>query len=270
MNRQTIRSTNFTVRSSDGTSIAVWVEGSGPPLVMFHGATSDHTTYGPLLKELRDRVTTYIVDRRGRGASEDAPSYSIEREFDDVAAVVDAVADRTGGPVALWGHSYGADCAMGGATRTTNIHHLVLYEPGLGYTYPAGSVEAIDAALAAGDREGALVALLVGLVEMTDEEVEAIRSSPEWLTRLGIVHTVPRELQAEAGWVYEPGQFDGITAPTLLLAGSDSPTEQHAATERAAAAIPGSRLHVLDGHAHIAHQTDPALVASIVRDFMVS
>ncbi len=131
----------FEVRSADGTPIAVFVDGDGPPLVMVHGAFNDHTTDLPFVADLRDRVTTFGVDRRGRGASGDAPDYSIEREFEDIAAVVDSVAARTGEPVAVWGHSYGADCAMGAATLTGNIGHLVLYEPGLGATCPDDAIK---------------------------------------------------------------------------------------------------------------------------------
>jgi alpha-beta hydrolase superfamily lysophospholipase len=105
------------VGSADGTALAVWADGHGPPL---------------------------------------------EREFEDVAAVVEAVAARTGGPVALWGHSYGAGCAMGGAALTGSVSRLVLYEPGLGIPYPAGSIEAVEAAVAAGDMERAALLVLVG------------------------------------------------------------------------------------------------------------
>ena len=129
----------FDVRSTDGTSLAIWVDGGGPPLVLVHGSLIDHTTFDPLVDELRNGVTTFAMDRRGFGASGDAVGYAIEREFEDVAAVVEAAAARTGGPVGLWGHSYGAGCAMGGTTLTNNVHHLVLYEPGLGIPYPAGS-----------------------------------------------------------------------------------------------------------------------------------
>jgi pimeloyl-ACP methyl ester carboxylesterase len=86
----------FDVRSADGTSIAVWVEGSGPPLVLVHGSLTDHTTFAPFLAELRDGLTTVSMDRRGYGASGDGDGYAIEREFEDVAAVVEAVAARTG------------------------------------------------------------------------------------------------------------------------------------------------------------------------------
>ena len=104
----------FEVPSADGTSIAVWVEGSGPPLVLVHGSLTDHTTFAPFVAELRDGLTTFSMDRRGYGASGDADGYAIEREFEDVAAVVAAVAARTGRPVTLLGHSYGAGTAMAG------------------------------------------------------------------------------------------------------------------------------------------------------------
>lgn len=260
----------FDVRSADGTPLAVWIDGDGPPLVMVHGALSDHTRFAPLVDELRAGVTTFSMDRRGRGASGDAPAYAIEREFEDVAAVVDAVAARAGGPVALWGHSYGADCAMGGAALTGNVHHLVLYEPGLGFRYPKASIEEVEKELAAGDREAAITALLVGVMGATAEEIDAMRSSPLWPTRLATVPTLPRELRAEDGWVYRRGQFDAITAPTLLLAGSESPPAQNQATDRAAAAIPGARIRVLEGQGHFALQSAPGTVAAIIREFMAA
>jgi pimeloyl-ACP methyl ester carboxylesterase len=258
----------FDVRSADGTLLAVWVEGRGPAVVMVHGSIADHTTFDPFVEILRDNLTTFSMDRRGFGASGDGDVYAIERDFEDVATVVDTVAARTGGPVALWGHSYGANCAMGAAARTGNVHHLVLYEPSLGLAYPPGSIDAIEAAVARGDREEAIVTVLQDILEMTDDEVDALRSSPLWPVRLAAAHTVPRECRVEDGWVYAPGQFDGITAPTLLLAGSDSVTEVTKATHQAAAAIPNAEIRVLDGHGHLAHKTDPAMVDALIRDFI--
>lgn len=264
--------TRFDVKSADGTSLAVWVEGKGPPLVMVHGSLQDRTASGALVDELRIGVTTFSMDRRGFGESGDARGYSIEREFEDVAAVVDAVADGTGGAVALWGHSYGASCAMGGAARTTNVSHLVLYEPSLGLAYPPGSIESIERKVAAGEMEAALLEVLVDIAGMTEEEVEAARSNPKmpWTARLATVPTVPRECRAAQGWVYEPGQFDGVAAPTLMLPGSESPRAVNEATQQATAAIGNVQIRVLEGHGHFAHRTDPATVASIVRDFIGS
>jgi pimeloyl-ACP methyl ester carboxylesterase len=258
----------FGVRSADGTPLAVWVEGQGPPLVLVHGSMCDHTAFDPLVAELREAMTTFSVDRRGFGASEDAAGYALEREFEDVAAVVEAVAARTGGPVALWGHSYGAGCAMGGAALTDAVHHLVLYEPGLGIPYPAGSIGEVEAALAAGDPETALRLVLVGIVGMTDEEVASLRSGPRWPAMLASAPTVPRECRAEDGWTYRPGVFDGISAPTLLLAGADSHPVLKEATDRALTAIPGARAQVLKGHAHLAYRSDPVMVAALVREFV--
>lgn len=259
----------FDVQSPDETSLAVWVDGSGPPLVFVHGTLSDHTFYDPLVSELRQEMSTFAVDRRGRGASGDATAYSIEREFEDIAAVIDAVDDRTGGPVALWGHSYGANCAMGAAALTLSVHRLVLYEPGLGTVYPAGSIEAVEEAVAAGDMEAAATSLLVGIMDMTEDEVGFLQSSPLWPVLLPIVPTVPRELRAEAAWVYRPGQFDAIAAPTLILGGSNSPPLQDEATRRAAAAIPDAQMQVLEGQGHMAPQTDPAAIAAIIRQFVL-
>jgi pimeloyl-ACP methyl ester carboxylesterase len=254
----------FEVRSVDGTSLTVWVEGSGPALVLVHGSIADHTTFEPFVEVLRDDWTTYSMDRRGFGASGDTAPYSIERDFEDVAAVVDAVAVRTGGPVALWGHSYGANCAMGGAARTTNVRHLVLYEPSLGLAYPTGVIDGIEQSLAVGDNEAAIVAVLVDILEMTDSEIDALRAQPLWPTRLAAAPTVPRECRAEEGWTYQPGQFDGIGAPTLFLTGSDSVPVVTKATHDAAAAISQAQVHVLEGHGHFAHKADPRMVAAIL------
>jgi pimeloyl-ACP methyl ester carboxylesterase len=166
------------------------------------------------------------------------------------------------------GHSYGANCAMGGAALTDNVHRLILYEPSFGVPYPQGSIETIEAALARGDRDAAIVAVLVDILEMTDEEIDGFRSHPLWPVRLAAASTIPRECRAEQGWVYQPGQFAALTAPTLMLAGSDSVPLVRDATNRAASAIPNAEIHVLQGHGHFAHKTDPATVSAIIRQFI--
>jgi pimeloyl-ACP methyl ester carboxylesterase len=260
----------FDVQSTDGTSLAVWVDGQGPPIVLVHGSIADHTTLAPLIDELRTDMTTYSMDRRGFGASGDTAPYSIERDFDDVAAVVDAVAADAEGPVALFGHSYGASCAMGGAARTTNVHHLVLYEPSLGLTYPPGSITRIEAAIDAGDLDAAVVAVLVEILELGEEEITTMRASqnPDWATRIASAWTLPRECEVEEGWVFRPGQFDAIQSPTLLLAGAESPADLAKATDHACSAIPDARIETLPGHAHMAHKSDPALVGTLIRRFV--
>ncbi|CAN5818124.1 alpha/beta hydrolase [soil metagenome] len=258
------------VQSADGTPIAVWVAGDGPPVVVVHGAMSDHTANFALIDAINDSMTTYSPDRRGRGASGDCPDYAIQREFEDVAAVVDELAARSGGPMAVWGHSYGADCALGGAALTDNIDKLLLYEPGLGIPIPPESIGEVEKMIATGDLETAMQVALIEIVEMTPEEVALLRSSPTWAARLETLPILPRELRAESSWNYTPGEFEGIKAPTLIMAGSESPEAQNEATSRALAELPNARLHVLQGHAHIAHRTDPAMVAEVIQGFVRS
>lgn len=260
----------FTARSPDGVDLAVWLEGEGPPLVLVHGSLQDHTVSAALVTELSADFTTMAMDRRGFGASGDREPYSLDREFADVAAVVDAAADRTGRTVVLWGHSLGASCAMGGAALSARVSHLVLYEPSLGLRYPPGWIDRADEALAAGDRESVSVMVFRDLLDFTAEQIDALRTGPEWPSRLASAHTVVREARAEQEWTYRPGAMDGITAPALLLAGSESAPMLREATDAALAAIPDARVRVLHGHAHIAHRTDPALVADIIRDFVAS
>ena len=145
-------------------------------MVLVHGSLQDHSISAALVAELRAGITTFALDRRGFGASGDGADYAIEREFEDVAAVVDAVAERVGGPVAVWGHSYGASVAMGAAALTGNISHLLLYEPSLGFAYPEGWIETLEKALAEGDDEAAIVLVLRDVLEFTDDQIDAMRS----------------------------------------------------------------------------------------------
>ena len=110
-----------------------------------------------------------------------------------------------------------------------------------------GSIEAIEAKVASGDFEGAVLTVLVDIAGMEEEQVEAVRSSSVWPDRLATAPTIAREARIEANWVLEPGQFNGIAAPTLLLSGSESPPELGEVVHRSAEAIPGSRIAVLDG-----------------------
>ncbi len=110
--------------------------------------------------------------------------------------------------------------------------------------------------------------VLTEQLEMTHDEVEALRSTPRWPILLAGAHTMPREARAENDWEYAPGQFDGIAAPTLMLAGSESIPPMTAATIAAAAAISTAVIRVLPGHGHFAHRTDPGFVADIIRRFV--
>jgi len=256
------------IESGDGGSIAVWVEGDGPPLVLVHGSVSDHTVYAPLVGELRDEFTIFAMDRRGFGASPDGPGHSAEREFSDVAAVVVAVATRAGKPVMLFGSSWGASCALGAARDLPLLRALVLYEPSLGQRYPAGSIDRVQERIAAGDHEGAMVEMARQIAGLTEVQIAERRAAPNWSQRVATAPTMVREARIEEGWDWESERFDGIVVPTLLLTGSETPPGLAEVTSRTAAAIPGARVHILAGHGHVAHVSDPGLVAQVLRDWL--
>ena len=259
-----------TVTSRDGTPIAYRRSGEGPPLVLVHGTSADHSRWRPVLPAFEERFTVYAVDRRGRGDSGDAGDYSIEREFEDVAAVVDSIAE----PVNLLGHSYGAVCALEAALLTRNIRKLVLYEPGMNVTgeqvYPPDLIDRLAALLEAGDRDAVISTLFRDLVRMPQEEVEYLRSLPAWQKRVKAAHTVPRELRADEVYRFDPERFKDLSTPTLMLEGSDSPAFLKAADAAVAEALPDCRIIVMPGQGHAAMDTGTDLFTTEVVRFLTA
>jgi pimeloyl-ACP methyl ester carboxylesterase len=261
------------VTSADGTQIAVFVSGTGRPLVVVPGTTSDHTTWRFVLPLLERHVAVHAVDRRGRGRSGDHPDYTLEKEYVDVAAVVDAAASAFGGPVDLLGHSYGGNVAFGAATRTTNLRRLVLYEgwpvPDIAdRTTPPELLARIDALLEEDRPEQALELFYRGVVKMTTEEVDALKAAPTWPARVAAAHTVPREVRAFGEQAFDPELARRVTVPVLLLVGGATPADIQADPDVVAAALPDARIHVLDGQAHLAHLTAPEEFAAQVLAFL--
>ena len=252
------------VRSGDGTRIAYWSSGEGPPLVLVHGATSDHTTFRFVTPLLVEHFTLVAVDRRGRGESGDAAEYALERELDDLARVVDSL----DGPVDVFGHSFGATVALAAAPTMRNLRRLVLYEPSPGINVvPAVDVARFEALVEAGEREAALVAAY-GSFGLTPAEVAQIRDSPVWPARVAAVHTIAREIRAEEGYRVEPGRFAQLDIPVLLLLGEESPAWARDGAERIRAALPDARISVLPGQGHTAILTAPELVVDELLDFL--
>jgi pimeloyl-ACP methyl ester carboxylesterase len=270
---RTHESTMTRVVSRDGTEIARWTSGEGPPLVVVHGTPADHTRWRPLLPYLEPHVTVHAIDRRGRGASTDAPDYGLAREYEDVAAVVDAVADASGTPVDLYGHSHGGIVAFGAATRTSRIRKLVLYEgwpvpnPDV-YALPPGLEERLDALLAEGYRDAVVETLFRELELMSDEDMQAFKAAPSWPGRVAAADTITREVRAETGARLDPELAGRITVPVLLLTGANSSDASKAGIEAVAAALPDARIVVLEGQEHVADVLVPEVFAEHVLAFL--
>lgn len=268
------------VTSPDGTRIAWFGTGrvGAPPLLLIHGATADHTTFrvvGPHFAATHD---VFAMDRRGRGASGDPPAgkpYAIEREYEDVAAVVDAVAAGTGRPMDVVGHSYGGRVALGAAPRTSNMRRLVVYESapaaqGASFERPE-LVARLKALEAAGDRAALLRTFMTEVVGMTAAELAAFETNPVWPIRVAAAHTIVRELTAEFG-DGDPAATErlarAVQIPVLQLLGGESREVFAAGTAALDAVLPDGRVVVLPGQKHAGHHGDPDRFVAEVERFL--
>lgn len=261
-----------TSRAPDGTSIAWFRSGTGPPIVLVHGATADHTawrTAGPLLASSH---TLYAIDRRGRGASGDTEPYAIAREYEDVAAVVDGVAASEGSPVDLVGHSYGGRVGLGAALLTANLRRLVVYE---GAPAPAGRsfqgdtvMARLEGLMAADDRAGLLSYFLAEVVGMTPAELAAYRLASSWPARVEAAPTIVREMWAEGAEEAGPERYAAIRIPVLQIVGGDSNATFTDGTWALDRRLADGRVVVIDGAKHAAHHTHPERFVAEIRHFL--
>jgi pimeloyl-ACP methyl ester carboxylesterase len=260
-----------TVRSKDGTPIAYERRGHGPPLVMVHGTTVNHTRWGGVVSKLAEHFSLLMVDRRGRGESGDAPEYNIEREFEDVVAVLES----TEVPACLLGHSYGAICSLEASRLTARIAKMVLYEPPLplpGHRpiFSADLATRLEKLLAAGDRDGVVATFMREVIRMSDREIESMRRTSSWAVRLSAAHTIPREVAVATTYRFDAERFAQVRVPTLFLVGSRSPAHFHEATALASAALSGSQVETLRGQGHAAMSTGPRLFLEKVMPFLAA
>lgn len=262
------------VRSRDGTRIAVFTSGQGAPLVLVHGTTADHTTFRALGPVLAATHTIHAIDRRGRGASGDgAGEYRIGLEYEDVAAVADAVAAEAGEPVDVVGHSYGGRCALGAALRTSSIRRLVVYEgapsrPGSPGYLPPGAEDRIAALIAAGGRDAALETFFREVVRMPEPELAAYRADPVWPVRVAAVDTTLREIAAETSPEASLEVLGRVGQPVLQILGGASAESFRDATHALDERLADGRIVAIDGARHAAHHTHVAAMAAAIRAFL--
>ena len=249
--------------SPDGTVLGAAVDGAGPPLVLVHGSTADHTRWAPLVPLLRNEFSCVQLDRRGRGmSSREGDAYAIEREGEDILAVLAAVAE----PAMLFGHSYGATSTLTVLDRL-GAAAVLLYEPPFatpGHTvFTDDQLDRWQALLDGGHREALLEAFYREALNFDDARIDALRPLPIWQARLAAVHTVVREAHAVQAFV--PRR---VTAPmpVRILLGEATTPHLTASTRAAAQEVEHSDLHTLPGQGHVAIDTAPDLIARHVRE----
>lgn len=262
-----------TAVSRDGTEIAYYTSGDGPPLVLVHGAPADHTRWAPLLPYLEPHVTVHAMDRRGRGASGDGHAYAVDRECEDVAAVVDAVADASGSAVDVYGHSYGGFVAFGAPALTSNVRKLVLYD---GWPVPRPEVFALPPPVArkmdeladAGDVDGVIETMFRAMIDISDDDLDALRSAPSWAGRVAAAPALTRELRAYSETVFDAGRAARIDVPVLLVTGEESGDPSRDQIDPIAAALPDARVLELPGQEHVADIVQPELFSRHLLEFL--
>jgi pimeloyl-ACP methyl ester carboxylesterase len=258
-----------TVYSKDGTPIAFERTGSGPALVCVGGALNDRGSAAALAGLLAGRHTVLTYDRRGRGGSGDTPPYAVDREIEDLAAVVDAA----GGSAAVYGMSSGAVLALRAAAAGLPITRLALFEP----PFHSGHDDRLTRSraynteltgLLADGRRGDALALFMGSVGMPAEMVAQARSAPMWPALEALAPTLAYDSavmdDAEGGAMPE-GLIRRVAVPALVLAGGDSPAWMRDTARRVAALLPAGADRVLDGQTH---DVAPEALAPVLADFL--
>src|SRR5690348_467325 len=257
-----------TLTSRDGTTIAYDRQGQGPALILVDGALTVHSSgSGELARLLSPRFTVYGYDRRGRGGSGDTPPYAVDREIDDIEALI----DRAGGPAFLYGHSSGGPLAMRAAVRLgRQVTGIAMYEPP--YNNDPDAQESwsrylgqLRQALAEG-RHGDAVALFMRFVGMPAEQLAGLRRAPSWPVMEAVAPTLAYDHAAIMGesWSVPAELAARVPVPALVMAG-DAGLPFMASTAKALSqAIPQGRLRMLAGQTHA---VDPAVLAPVLAEF---
>jgi pimeloyl-ACP methyl ester carboxylesterase len=234
---------------------------------LIHGTSADHTRWRTVLPALEERFTVYAVDRRGRGESGDSHEYAIEREFEDIASVVESIDE----PVNLLGHSYGALCSLEAALLTSNIRKLVLYEPPIPVgveIFTPGIIDKLQALLDAGDRDGVVTTFMGEVAQVRPNDLRLLQSLPAWKARVAAAHTIPREERANRDYAFNAQRFSKLKTPTLLLVGGDSPQFLKAGSEALQPVLPNCKTVVMPGQQHAAMDTGTELFTDELLRFL--
>ena len=239
------------VLSKDGTVIAFDRVGEGPPIILVVGAFNDRATGAPLAAALQDRFTVIAYDRRGRGDSGDAHPYTVEREVEDLEALV----EEAGGSASVFGYSSGAVLSLIATARGLAITKLALYEPPVTADGGRGRLQedlaARLTALVEADQRGDAVALFqTEGVGLPADVVAQLRQAPFWPALEAMAHTLVYETEILGDGALPTEVAASVAAPTLVIAGGESFPFMRETAAALAEVIPDGRAHILKGQTH--------------------
>jgi pimeloyl-ACP methyl ester carboxylesterase len=257
------------VTSQDGTKIAFDQMGQGPAVVLVCGGSVDRMSNAPLAAALADQFTVYNFDRRGRGDSGDTPPYAVEREVEDIAAVIDAA----GGSAFLYGISSGAALALEAARLLpSKVKKLALYEPPyiVGDTRPrppADTARIYNDFVSSGRRGEAAEYFMVQVVGLPPEFAAQARNAPWWPAQEALAHTLAYDATIMGDYSLPADRARAVTTPTAVIAGGATWDWMRTTAQALAAAMPDAEYRVLEGQEH---NVDPTVLATALTDFFNS
>ena len=242
-----------TVTSKDGTPIAYDKMGSGKPLILIDGALC-YRSFGPMPKLaplLSKNFTVFMYDRRGRGDSGNVQPYSIQREIEDI----DALIKEASGSAYVFGISSGAALGLRAVESKLNIPRLALYEPPYVYAKKNGFVppdhEGNLKSLIAENRRGdAVKYFMVDMVGAPAIFAFIMKLMPAWKKLKAVAHTLPYDAAVMEDWTVPADRISRITTPTLIAGGSKSPSTLRNAVQSVSDALPNKTYRVLEGQTH--------------------
>lgn len=256
-----------TTTSKGGTTIAYDRLGDGPRIVLVSGGSVDRMSNAGLARELAADFTVLNFDRRGRGDSGDSAPYAIEREFEDIAAVV----ERAGGLAHLYGTSSGAALAMEAAAAGLPIDKLVLWEPPYNVNgrpdLPDDTASVYREMVEDGRRGDAAEYFMAEVVGMPPEFVEQARQAPWWAHQEALAHTLAYDATIMGDYTIPAERVRAVSVPTIIITGEASPPFMHETGDALADLIPNAERHSLAGQEH---NVDPGALAPVIVEFLRS
>jgi hypothetical protein len=255
-----------TVTSKDGTSIAFEWVGEGPPLILVVGAFNDRSTGAPLVSVLSSDFGVYTYDRRGRGDSGDTMPYAVEREIEDL----DALIGEAGGSAAVFGYSSGAALALKAASEGLSITRLVLYDLPLMVDHGRPRWTTDHAArlrdlVAVGRRGDAVEYFQANVVGIPDAVVAQMRHAPFRPGLEAMAHTLVYEAEILGDGLLTRESASGVPTPLLAIVGEAATPFMIESAHMLAAAARDGRSLVLEGQGH---DIDPDALAPAITAFL--
>jgi pimeloyl-ACP methyl ester carboxylesterase len=254
------------VVSNDGTSIAFDRFGDGPPVILVLGAFNDRSAGAPLATFLSPHFTVFNYDRRGRGESGDTAPYAVDREIEDLAALI----AEAGGAAAVFGYSSGAILALQAAAHGLAITRLALFEPPYLVDNgeppePAPHAAHLAELIAAGRRGDAVEYFQTQLVGIPEAVVAQLRHAPFRPALEAMAQTLVYEATILSDRSLPTELAPTLMLPTLVIAGGASFPFMRVTAQALADALPNGQARILAGQTH---DIEPSVLGPVLEAFL--